>query len=51
MPGVAYRITLPDGIQRTGNVDRFGLVRLEGVDPGQCVLELPEVDGREWSMG
>lgn len=51
MPGVAYRITLPDGIQRTGVVDRFGLVRLEGVDPGSCVLELPEVDGREWSMG
>lgn len=51
MPGVAYRITLPDGIQRTGTVDRFGLVRLTGVDPGQCVFELPDVDGRAWSMG
>jgi len=46
--GVPYRITLPDGSVRTGALDAEGLARFDGIDPGECDIELPAIDGREW---
>lgn len=46
--GATYRVTLPDGTVRTGALDSQGLVRFDGIDPGECDIEFPNIDGREW---
>jgi hypothetical protein len=48
VPYVAYDVTLPDGARRTGRLDAKGKVRFDSIDPGQCLIKFPEIDGREW---
>jgi hypothetical protein len=43
-----YRVTLPGGEKRTGPLDAKGYARIDGIDPGTCDVEFPEIDGREW---
>ncbi len=46
--GEQYRITLPDNSVAEGTLDEKGLVRLEGIDPGNCKITFPGYDGRSW---
>lgn len=39
-------VILPDGTKLRPSFP--GFVRLDGVDPGTCDIEFPQVDGREW---
>jgi hypothetical protein len=40
------RVTLPDGTGRQPAFD--GFVRIDGLEPGTCDIEFPDIDGREW---
>jgi hypothetical protein len=44
IPGEAYEITIPDGQTVTGNLDERGIARLEGIDPGTCIVRFPGLD-------
>jgi hypothetical protein len=47
-PSARYRITLPDDSIREGTLDEEGTTREDGIDPGQCQISFPEIDGRKW---
>lgn len=42
MPGIAYRITLPDGKITSGRTDATGKGKVVGIDSGNCTIELYE---------
>ncbi|MCO5169074.1 MAG: hypothetical protein M9894_22250 [Planctomycetes bacterium] len=42
--GEPYRVTLPDGTVREGELDAQGRARLERLEPGTCTVELPARD-------
>lgn len=44
VPDARYRLTLPDGAVVEGRLDARGLARVEGIDPGACRLEFPDLD-------
>ena len=46
--GQAYRITLPDGEVRQGSTDGKGVVRFDGIDPGQCDFTFTKLDQEAW---
>jgi hypothetical protein len=48
IPNVAYRIVLTDGSTREGNLDEEGSARVDGIDPGTCVVTFPELDQEAW---
>jgi type VI secretion system secreted protein VgrG len=48
VPGTAYQIRLPNGAIKRGRVDESGEVTFHGIDPGECELTLPELDGDAW---
>jgi hypothetical protein len=39
-----YRVTLPDGKVKEGKLDDRGCVRVDGVAPGECEIEFPDLD-------
>jgi hypothetical protein len=47
--GEAYKITLPDNSVREGRTDSSGEAWIEEIDPGECKITFPDIDGREWS--
>ena len=50
MPGEKYEIKLPDGeTVDSGTLDGNGRARVEGIDPGQCEVTFPELDGDSWA--
>lgn len=46
--GARYRLELSDGSTIEGRLGSTGHVRLEGIDPGDCVLTFPELDQEAW---
>src|SRR5262245_57894452 len=46
--GQDYEITLPDGSIVTGSLDEKGLVRIEGIDPGNCKFRFLTLDKTVW---
>lgn len=46
--GERYRLELTDGSAIEGRIGSTGIVRLEGIDPGDCVLSFPELDQEAW---
>ncbi|WP_437934761.1 type VI secretion system Vgr family protein [Sorangium sp. So ce341] len=50
VPNVAYQMKVPDGSQRQGTVDKDGEAKIEGIDPGQCELTLPDLDAGDWQV-
>jgi hypothetical protein len=51
IPGMAYRITLPDGeTVAEGTLDENGFVRLDGIDEGTCKVCFPELDKDAWEF-
>ena len=43
-----YRVELPDGSVRDGQLDSRGMARLVGIDPGTCQVSFPDYDGKRW---
>jgi hypothetical protein len=48
VPGIPYRILLPDGSTREGVLDAEGTARVENIDPGTCVVTFPGLDQDAW---
>ena len=46
--GVKYRIELPDGDTKEGVTDANGMIRYEGIDPGECKVTFPDLDKDAW---
>lgn len=49
VPHARYVVTLPDGSTREGTLNKNGYARVDGVNPGQCKVSFPELDGQSWS--
>jgi type VI secretion system secreted protein VgrG len=48
VPGMAYRITLPDGSVAGGTLDDKGFARVDGIESGTCKITFPELDRDAW---
>jgi type VI secretion system secreted protein VgrG len=49
VPGVRYRITLPDGnTLAEGTLDEKGFAKVSNIDPGNCKVTFPELDKSSW---
>ncbi|MBZ4420680.1 carboxypeptidase-like regulatory domain-containing protein [Myxococcus sp. RHSTA-1-4] len=48
VPYARYVVTLPDGGTREGTLNKNGYARVDGVNPGQCQVSFPELDGQSW---
>ena len=48
VPGISYELTLPGGRKIKGSLDSSGLAMVRDIEPGQCTLSFPELDGSEW---
>jgi hypothetical protein len=49
VPGMAYRITLPDGeTVAEGTLDDKGFARVDGIEPGTCKITFPDLDKDAW---
>ncbi len=48
MAGERYRIVLPDGSQDEAKLDSKGRALISNLDPGECQISFPDIDGREW---
>lgn len=48
VPNKKYLCVLPDGSMRDGLLDKAGRVRFDGIDPGNCVFTLTELDRDAW---
>jgi hypothetical protein len=46
--GVEYLVTLPDGTEISGSTNSLGLIRVEGIDEGNCNITLPKLDKEAW---
>lgn len=50
VPGERYRVTLPDGSTLAeGTLDGKGFAKVTNIDPGNCKITFPELDGEIWS--
>ena len=49
IPGVSYRIILPDGTSKEGTLDNAGKARVDDIDPGTCVVTFPDLDQDAWA--
>ena len=45
---VRYQLKLPDGSVQEGTLEADGLIRVEGIDAGQCELSFPDLDQDAW---
>jgi hypothetical protein len=48
VPNVRYAVKLPDGALREGTLDAAGRARIDDVDPGECSVSFPDLDGAAW---
>jgi hypothetical protein len=46
--GERYRVELGDGSAIEGRIGPTGIVRVEGIDPANCMVTFPELDGTAW---
>lgn len=46
--GERYRVRLPDGSVAEGRLGRDGLLRLDGIDPGECEVTFPDQHHDSW---
>ncbi len=47
--GLAVEVTLPDGSVEKSTLSDKGTFRKDGIDPGNCKVRFPDLDGREWA--
>jgi len=48
VPGVAYKIVLPDDKVATGTLDAKGFARVAGIKEGNCKVSFPKLDKSAW---
>jgi hypothetical protein len=48
VPGKHYLIKTPSGAVEEGHLDGDGRARVNGIDPGTCMIGFPELDGEAW---
>ena len=48
MGGVRYEVKDPAGKIHEGTTNPEGLIRIEGIPPGNCDVSLPELDHKDW---
>ncbi len=49
VPGMPYRITLPDGATVAGGTtDENGFARVDFIEPGNCKVTFPTLDQEAW---
>jgi len=48
IPDEEYRVKLPDETIQSGRLDDEGKARIEGIPPGQCEVNFPQIHGDEW---
>lgn len=51
VPGETYEITVPDGTVARGSLDKNGMARVDGIDPGSCQVTFPNLDKDSWDKG
>lgn len=44
VPHLDYVITLPDGRTVTGKLDQNGQAHIENIDPGDCMVQFPDLE-------
>ena len=44
VPGVRYRVKLPDGTMQEGVLDAYGQANFYEIDPGTCKITFPDLD-------
>lgn len=47
--GEKYEIKLPDGKVSKGSLDQKGSKRIEGIAPGTCQINFPDLDKSAWN--
>ena len=50
LPGVYVRLTLPDQTTEDHRSLADGVIYTDQLTPGQCKVELPELDKDSWSL-
>ena len=50
VPGVPYKVTLPDNKVAEGTLDATGFARIDGIDPGTCKVSFPTLDEEAWEF-
>ena len=48
VPNEPYKVELPDGGIRQGNLDPAGRAYIGDIKPGQCRVSFPDIDANEW---
>ncbi len=48
VPNERVEVTLPNGRRRQGRTNSEGLVRIDGIEAGQCQISLPNRDADAW---
>jgi type VI secretion system secreted protein VgrG len=48
VPGVRYRVVVPDGSAAEGTLDAKGFARVEGFEKGDCKISFPDLDQDAW---
>ena len=48
--GVRVEVKDPSGQRHETTTNPDGLIRLEGLTPGQCEVALPELDQMDWEV-
>ncbi|OFY67464.1 MAG: hypothetical protein A2Y71_14190 [Bacteroidetes bacterium RBG_13_42_15] len=48
--GVEYLLELPDGTEISGSTNSLGLIRIDGIDSGNCQITLPKLDKEAWEV-
>ena len=46
--GEKYKVTAPDGSVHEGELDERGGAYIDELDPGNCQVQFPNIDAREW---
>lgn len=49
VPYEEYVITLPDGTEVVGTLDKKGRAKVKGIDPGNCRVAFPNIDKEIWN--
>jgi hypothetical protein len=48
--GESYTVTLPDSSVAEGSLDNNGFARIDVIDPGNCQVTFPNLDGLSWDQ-
>jgi hypothetical protein len=46
--GEPFRVKLPDGTIVEGQLDRHGVAKISGIDPGSCQVSFPNRNAPDW---